>query len=894
MSLASRLGSGFAALLRRRRVETELDEELRGYIDAAVEEHVRRGLAPKAARRAALAEFGSIEAVKDYTRDSGWEARVEGVWTDIKYAVRGFRRTPAFTTAAVVTLALGIGGTTAIFSVVDALFLRAPDGVRDAARVRKIFVARDSGSIQTGVGGPGSWVDYATIRDHVPAFSRVAASRGPALMDLGRGAAAEQIRGEVVSHEYFDVLGLRPALGRFFVAQEDGARGATPVAVISYGMWQSRFGGRHDVLGKPILVDGDLLDIVGVTERGFTGINEDVVDVWVPSSVPRNESWEIGDWRFSAESIFAHYVARLAPGATDAAAVSQATSALTVAAKATPAIDQTPSIATTAITLAAAPYSTPAGNLSLWLSLVAGLVLIVACANVANLLVARGLTRRREIALRLAIGAGRWRVIRQHLIESTVLALAGGLAGLAFARLTMVWMREFPVPPSAGRIDERLLVFALLVSVVTGALFGLLPAWHAVSSDPVEELKTSRMIAGPARHWTRSTLVALQLSLSLVLLVGAALFVRSVLRVTNIQAGIDINRLLVAEVDLSRVQGESVSAGAFYDMALARIARVPGVESAALVHLTPFNGASTMSGWKIAGRRDRNGREVQGAMPNAVGAGYFRTAGTRIVAGREFEASDASGAPVAIVDERLARLMADDGRVIGKCVAFGRQIRNGGCTTIVGIAEPQRHRFIDADAPARVFFSWAQAPNAIPFGTPSLIVRTHATPSASIVAVRNALQGLRADLPYVSVKPLAENIRRDLIPFQLGATLFSLFGVLALLVSGVGLYGMLGYFVAERTAEIGVRRSLGASVMTVVVMVCRQSAVPVAAGLLAGLAISAGGTRYLASLLFGIEPRDALSFAAAVVFLVVTAAIATLLPAWRAVCVEPMVALRHE
>jgi predicted permease len=895
MAFASRLKRGVAALLRRRRVEAELDEEIRGYLDEAIAEHQRRGLTPDAARRAAAAEFGGVEAVKDYTRDAGWEAGVESVWTDIKYAVRGFRRTPAFTAAAVVTLALGIGGTTAIFSVVDTLFLRAPDGVHHPEDVRKIFIARDSGHMQTGSGGPGSWVDYATIRDHVPAFDHVAASRGAGPMDLGRGAAAEQIRGEVVSHEFFDVLGVRPAVGRFFAAEDDGARGATPVAVISYGMWQSHFGGRTDIVGRPILIDGDLVDIVGVAERGFTGIGEDVVDVWVPSSVPRNSSYVSGDWRLDAESLFAHYVARLAPGATDAMAIAQANAALTQAAKATPGLDQTPAITTTAITLAAAPYSTQAGNLSLWLSLVAGLVLVVACANVANLLVARGLTRRREMALRLAIGAGRWRVIRQHLIESTVLAIAGGLAGMIFARVTMVWMRDFPVPPSAGRLDGRLLMFAFAVSVATGMLFGLLPAWHAVSSDPVEELKASRMIAGPARHWTRSTLVALQLSLSLVLLVGAALFVRSVLRVTTIHAGIDIDRLLVADVDLTRIPGEPIAAGAFYDQAVARLAQVPAVERAALVHLTPFGGASTATGWKIAGRRDKNGGEVQGAMPNAVGVGYFATAGTRIVAGREFEPVDVSGPPVAIVDERLARLMADDGKVVGLCVPFGGQIRTGGCSTIVGIVEPQRHRFLVDDAPwAGMYFFWPQAPNAIPFGTPALIVRTRGTPSASVIAVRNALQGLRADLPYVLVKPLAENIRREVLPFQLGATLFSLFGVLALLVSGVGLYGVLGYFVAERTSEIGVRRSLGASVMTVAVLVCRQSAGPVAAGLLAGLAIAVGGTRYLASLLFGIEPRDAVSFAAAVLFLTVTAAVATLLPAWRAVRVEPMVALRHE
>lgn len=893
MSAAGRLLRGLRGLIRREQVEADLRDELQEYLQASADEHMRRGMSREDALRAAARDVGSVEAVKDYTRDAGWESALEHSWRDVTYAIRSFRRTPGFTVAVVATLALGIGGTTAIFSVVDALFLRSPGGVRDAGSVRKIFLVRDSGSITTGAGGPGSWVDYATIRDHVPAFAAVAAERGAGLADLGRGASAEQVRANVVSHAYMDVLGVRPALGRFFRPEEDGPQGATPVAVISYGMWQARYGGAADVVGRSLLLNGTPLDIIGVAERGFTGVSEDAVDVWVPSSVPRNDSLVGHDWRTDYSSAFAHYVGRLAPGVTDATAITQASTALRQAA-ADPGMDQTPAITTSAITLAAGPYLSKAGNLSLWLVLVSGLMLVVACANVANLVVARGMTRRRELAVRVAIGAGRWRVIRQQLTESVVLALAGGLAGVLFARVTLLLMREFPVPASAGTVDGRLLAFAVLLSVVSGVVFGVLPALHALRSDPVEELKASRAIAGPARHWTRAALVTLQLSLSLVLLVGAALFVRSVQHITAVHAGAEVDRALVARVNLKRAGTSPIEPGEFFELALNRLSRLPAVERAAIVHFEPFSGSSTFTAWKVAGRLNKDGGELQGAMPNAVGPGYFTAAGTRLLVGREFGPADEVGDPVVIVNDVVARLMADDGDVVGKCVPFGRQVRTGGCTTIVGVVEGQRHRFLEDDRPPMVFFSWSQAPDFVPFGTPGLLIRTKGRPSASIAAVRQALQGLRPDLPYVSVKPLEENIRRAVMPFRLGATLFTMFAILALAVSGIGLYGVLGYFVTERTPEIGVRRSLGASVWLVILMIVRQSLVPVSLGLAVGLAVALGGSRYLESMLFGIQPRDWLSFALAAIFLLLTALVATLLPARRAARVDPMVALRHE
>jgi predicted permease len=897
MSAARRFLRGLHALIRKPHADADLDAELREFLQTSADEHMRRGLSREDALRASAAEMGSVEAVKDYTRDAGWESGLENLWRDAAYAVRGFRRAPGFAVAVVATLALGIGGTTAIFSVVDALFLRAPDGVRNPQAVRKIFLKRDTGSITTGSGGPGSWVDYATLRDHVPAFAGVAAEQGAALADLGRGPTAEQIRANVVSHEYLDVLGVRPALGRFFLPAEDGPQGRTPVAVISYGMWQSRYGGAADILGRAILLNGAPLDIVGVTERGFTGISSDVVDVWVPSSVPGESPLSGDDWRTSYGSAFAHYVGRLAPGVTDATAIAQGATALQQEAKAQAQahdrMDPTPEVVTSAITLAAGPYLSKAGNLSLWLVVVSGLMLVVACANVANLLTARGMSRRREVAVRVAIGAGHWRVIRQQLTESLLLALAGGLAGVVLARLGVLLLREFPVPPSAGRIDGRLLAFATTVSVVSGIVFGLLPAVQALRTDPVEELKSSRMIAGPGRHWTRSALVALQLSLSVVLLVGAGLFVGSVRQVTRIHAGVEVDRSLVARVELKRTPNVGIEMREFFDLALSRLGRLPDVEGASIVQYEPFNGTSIAALWKVAGRRDKRGQETQASMLNAAGPGYFRVAGTRLLRGREFGPQDAGGDPVAIVNDATARAMVDSGDAVGMCVPFRRQIRAGGCTRIVGVVENQRHYFLEADQPGMVFFSWAQAPDA-PFGTPALLIRTKGAPAASTLAVRNALQGLRPDLPYVAVKPLAENIRDQVMPFQLGATLFTVFAVLALAVSGIGLYGVLGYFVTERTPEIGVRRSLGASVWLVVRMIGRQSLPPVGVGLVTGLAIAFAGSRYLASMLFGVEPHDVFSYGAAAVFLLLTALIATIIPARRAARVDPMVALRHE
>jgi predicted permease len=712
------------------------------------------------------------------------------------------------------------------------------------------------------------------------------------LVDLGRGSDVTQVRANVVSHDFLQVLGIRPALGRLFVADDDGVPGAHPVVVVSHALWRSRFGGAADTVGKTLLVNGVLLEIVGVTQKSFTGIETDAVDMWLPSSMAGPlgvmES-PVADWR---KGLFlgARYVARLAPGANDTFGARQAAEAVRLRA-AHVELDPTPEVLTSALVPAAGPGGTQVGGLWLWLAIVAASLLVIACANVANLLLARAITRRRELAVRLSLGAGGWRVARQHLTESAVLALLGGGAGVVLAYWSMSLMSQFPIPPTAGRLDARLLVFAVGVSLLTGLLFGVLPAVRAVHVDPGLALKHSRAVGALTQNRTRRALVVLQIALSLSLLVGAALFVRSLWNVAAFHSGVDVDHALVARVDLRRTNYSPEARLAFYESAVSRLSTLPGIERAAVTHTEPFQGGTPPAAWAKPG--ETTFQQTYGILAVA-GPGYFEAAGTRLLRGRTFEATDRRGGePVAVVNDAMARQIAPDGNVVGLCVPFNSQVRRGGCTHLVGVVESQGRSYLDRQPEPRVFMAWAQSPNAVPYGNPSLIIRTR-NPARVAAAVRAALQSLRSDSPFVSVVPLADNVRSDVMPFRLGATLFSLFGALALVLAAVGLYGVLGYFVTERTPEIGIRRSLGASLSSVVMLVIRQGMVPVGAGLLLGLAIAFAGTRYLASLLFGVEARDPVSFAGAAAFLVGVALLATLLPAWRAARIDPMVALRTE
>jgi putative ABC transport system permease protein len=883
--------NGLRALARRRRRDEDLDHELQSYLESAIEANMAAGMSRADATRAARLAMGSLDAVKTDTRAAGWESMLETSGQDLRYSARLLRRSPGFTAAAVLTLGLGIGGTTAAFSVVDALFVRGPEGVTNPGTLRRLYVKRNEGtSARSPYGISNIWADAELIRKDGSAFADVAAYRVPEPVDLGRGESAARVRASVVSERYFPLLGIRPAAGRLFLPEDERVLGARPVAVISDALWQSQFARASEAIGREILINGRPLQIVGVAARGFLGIDADPVGVWIPSAMAFALGLEDteGDWRVRNDVITdSSLIARLAPGTSEVAAASQTNTVLSHAAHAE--LDQTPEVSIQPISLAGYPLDTRTTNLALWTALAACLVLLIACANVANLLLARTVTRRRELAMRLSLGAGTSRIARQHLTESAVLGLLGCGVGLAIAAWAMDMMREFPIPPDATRIDARVLGVSLAITALTSVLFGVLPASRASRLDPMAGLKNAQAIGDMRRTRMSRTLVAIQVSLSFALLVGAGLFVRSLDRIAAVRSGVAWNRLLVISTNIGPDRYGTLPRQEFFALAQTRLAAMPGIEHVSTTTTPPFGNRYSSGPYDIEGVK-QIGRH-SGASLNYVGPDYFETIGTRIVRGRAILATDTPDAePVAVVSESMAAEMAPYGDPIGMCV----NMYEGPCSRVVGIAETQRDHLLFERGRPMLFRAQAQAPHQISHGVPTILARTNGAPESHQAAIRAALQGLRTDLPYVSVEPMAERLRSTRLPFRLGASIFSAFGVLALALAGVGLYGLLGYFVAERTAEIGVRRALGAPSESVVALVTRQSLLPVVIGVVAGLAVAFVGSRYLGSMLFGVEPRDAVSFVGAGLFLVFTALIATLAPAFRATRIDPIVALRQD
>jgi predicted permease len=881
---------------RRRRALKGLDEDLRDHIARETEEGVARGMTPEEARRQAVLKFGNVALVGEDTRDVWTWSWLEQTILDVRYALRRLSGRPGFTAGVILTLGLGLGGTTAVFSVVDALFLRSPEGVRDPDSVRRLFVRRDGGTMMAPDGVAGMWPDAQSVRDGSRIFAGVAAYQRPQSVDLGRGPSAARIQASVVSPEFFTVLGARPALGRLFRI-EDGTPGGDPVAVISHGMWQNRFGGDRDVLGRALLVNNSPLQVIGVTARGFHGLDADPADLWVPAGMAvhagleRDESWQTN----LVLSGLIRHVARLAPDQQDARAASDASAVLARAAGTEPSLDPTPEVYLTPVVLAAVPGG-PSWvlDLFLWLLVAAGFVLAIGCANVANLLLARGVVRRREFAVRLSLGAARWRIVRQELTESAVLALLGGIAGLGISYVGLALMQQVPLPPAAGRIDGRLLAFAVPLSLLAVCAFGVLPAWRSTQVDPVRALKGSHAPGALSRNRTRTALVVVQVALSFPLLVGAALFFRSLDQVSAIRGGADLDRLLTVEANLS--VADTTPSFPLYDeffrLAVSRVSTVQGVERAAVVYTPPFYGWGWAVSWRLPGQE---GYQNVATYLNLIGPGYFETTGTRLIRGRTIQPSDGPATePVAVVNDALARLLGDMGDPLGLCLDI-RSPRLGRvpCLHIVGVVESQRNRYLDPEPMPMIFRAVAQVPQGIPNASPMLIVRTTGSAASRAMAVRQTLQGLQPDLPYISVSPLAERLT-ELRPFQLGATLFAMFGVLALTISAIGLYAVLGYFVAERTNEVGVRRALGSPKGAVIRIVMRQSLAPVIAGLAIGLGAAWAGGQVLESRLFGIGPHDPIAFVGSAMCLIAVAVLATVVPAWRAARIDPMLALRQD
>jgi len=631
--------------------------------------------------------------------------------------------------------------------------------------------------------------------------------------------------------------------------------------------------------------------VVGVAPEGFAGIEPDPVDVWVPAAQAEALGFEHRGWQAQALVVgLMNYVGRLEPGASVEAVEEAAAAALRHAAEEVAGLDPNPRVIAGPFITARGPKRSPPASVAIWVAFATGLLLLIACANVANLLLARAATRKREIAVRLSLGVGRGRLIRQLLTESLVLGALGCAAGLALAFLGAELVRQFPLPPAAGRLNGRMLAFAGGVTAVTSVLFGLAPALHALRVDAVAGLKDGARTHSQDWGRLRGALLAAQTALALVALCGAGLFLRSLEQALSIEPGIELERVAIVSVDLAQAGYGPAEQEVFLAEARERLLAFPGTEAVAGSRITPLSGTGYLNSVYPP---DPDAPAVDETVyVNWVTPGFAATMGMRLLDGRPLTDADRVDAPpVALVSADLARLLAPGGAAVGLCVAIGRSQRDGGgCTLIVGVVDSVRHQLLGDPTPY-LFLPWAQHPSATRWGPPQLFVRMSGDPGGRAGDLRAAVQGLAPDLPFVSVEPMTSLVRNDLLPLRIGATLSTLFGVLALTLAAVGMHGLLGYFVAARTHEIGIRRSLGAQDRDIIRLVVRQGVVPVAIGVALGLGAALAGARLLEALLFGVPARDPLTFGAVVAFLGAVALLASYLPARRAARVSPRIAL---
>jgi predicted permease len=819
---------------------------------------------------------------------------------DLRYAVRGLLRTPGFSLAVVATLALGIGANATMFGVLDRLLLKPPAQVREPGRVVRVYFTRDFGQGHTFTGASTSFPSFETLKG--AAGFEATAAWFDAQVSLGRGDDAKPVKVRAVTATYFSLLGAQPSQGRWFGADEDRL-GAAPVAVVSRRYWLRDMAGDPAVLHRTLTIGRFAYSVVGVAPEGFTGAGLDEPDVWLPL---RTAAPDLNDVEAltSRNWFWVQALARLAPGRTPGEAGALATFAERRAAAASDRFrDTSTSVVLGPIQEARGPRMSGDAKVGMWVGAVALAVLLVACANVANLLLARGLRRRREMAVRAGLGAGRGRLMRQLLVESLALAAVGGAVALLVALWGGTAVRAFllpGLPAGTTLLDPRVLGFTLAVATASGVLAGVVPAWQASRTDLAESLRSGGRDVTTTRGRLRGALVATQMTLTLVLLVGAGLFVHSLRNAQRLDYGLDLDHVLEASVSgqtssgITRTDspgGPSDPQTALYLRLLSRIRTDPAVASAAATVGEPY-GWSHSTDLKASGRDSLPELPSGGPYFEAVTDDFFATTGTRIVRGRGFLPSDqAPGAPaVAVVGQTFAHLVWPGGNPIGQCLYVNGN--DSTCVQVVGVAQDARSRSVTEARTMMYYVPFGR--HLVPPPINGLLIRTRGPARLAEAEVQRALQRAEPDLPYVTVRSLAEAVAPQWRSWQLGATMFTAFGLLALVIAALGLYAVTAYGVAQRTQEIGVRIALGAARAHVVRLVVAQSVRATAAGALAGLAVALALGRAVEALLFDVKPVDGVSLVGAIAVLLAVAAVAAWIPARRAAGIDPMEALRSE
>jgi putative ABC transport system permease protein len=815
---------------------------------------------------------------------------MQTLFEDLRYGLRMLRKSPGFTVVAVTVLALGIGATTGVFSLVEAVLFRPPP-VPAADRVVAVY---SSGANGTGYSAT-SYPDYEYFRDHTQMLSGAAAYlRIDVSWSMGRHP--EMAGAEVVSDNYFSVLGITPVLGQPFTPQADRVRGASPVVIVSFGFWQHKLGSDPSAIGKTLVVNGHTFTIIGVAPRGFEGVNVgwgSQPDMWIPFAMLAEVEPESSDFPHSRELRWLLVIGRLKDGVTLKQAHAEAKVLADQLAAAYPTIDKgRTSLVLPAIWARFWPaYRAQAVHvLALW-AVAAGVVLFIACSNVASLLLARASGRRKEISIRLASGATGGRIARQLLTESLLLSALGAGCGLLVALFIMKWLPRFRLPfPVAFdlRFDTRVLLFTIALSAVSAVLFGLGPAMEASQVDLSASLKDSGREPLAGKFRVRSLLVVFEVALTTIVLVGAGLLLFTLQRFEVSAPCFDHHHVLAVGVRLY-TRGYSPSQEIqFRRQLFDRVVALPGVISASLTNELPLSSMYPRMHVYIAGREattPQGGFEIQ---INAVAPRYFETLRIPLLRGRDFEVEDDADAPrVAIVNRSMADRFWPGEDAVGKRIRVAEEMSD---YEIVGIVSDIKYHTLGDNSIPYLYFPEFQGHYPMPF----IVVRTQGDPTSAVEGVRREVAILDPQVPLAPIETLDQQLEDSLSPPRLAAALISFLASLALILGAAGIYGMLAYTVAERTHEIGIRMALGAGRAEVVKLVVRQGMVLTVTGMGAGLLTALAVTRTLSSLLYGVRPMDPATFMAVPIVLICVALAACFIPARRATKVDPMVALRHQ
>jgi putative ABC transport system permease protein len=861
------------ASLRRGKVEREMDRELQFHLEMETAENIRRGMSEEEARRAALMSFGGVERTKEAYRDIARFRRLEDLWQDLRYGARMLLKNPGFTLVAVLALALGIGANTAIFSVVNTVLLR-PLPYYDPQRLVWVAEVMPHGEEIYGV------ADYLHWREQSKAFDHLVAFTPGSIYLTGRGEP-EQLDSIRATANLFPALGVTPQLGRAFTTEEDRP-GAAPVVILSHAFWQRRFGGDQAIIGQSLTLDGISRQVIGVTPPGFKFIRK--ADVLLPRAL--NVQQELAN---QGISYLGNIIGRLKPGVTPEQARSELDAILR-------RIEETSPRRTV---FAERATVTPLGerlfgNLRLGLLAQFGAVafiLLIACANVANLMLARASARQKEMAIRAAMGAGRGRLVRQMLTESLLLSVCGGAAGLLLAALGVKALA--PLTPAdlahlkESGIDGAALGFTFLVSLLTGVIAGVIPALQASRIDLNENLKDgarSAVFSIRARARRASpALVVGELALTLALLAGAGLLIKSFLRVRAVEPGFNSENLLTMTIPLYTARYPLAQRKFFYQDLITRINSLPGVKLASIGPL-PLTETRTLVNRPSAADSEKK----QPTHGNFVGVDYFRAMGMQLRAGRSFTEQDNENAPrVVVINETMARQFGED--PIGKRVKIYDQHE----ATIIGVMADVKRYGLESQAVSEEYHSLLQNAEVMG-GNIRLVVRAAGDPLVLAPAVRQQVWAINANMPVVDVMTMERRVAESVAARRFQMMLFGAFAALALALAAVGVYGVISHSVSRRTHEIGVRMALGARPRNVLLMVIRQGLSLALVGVAIGLAAALALTRVMAGLLFNVEAADPAIFVSITLLLVFVALLASYLPARRATKVDPMIALRTE